>query len=186
MLQRTVRYRYREVEQFFPATSSFSPSPQRSASTAFIQTEPTAWWPLFTHTAFLVLSAERKQNQNQSQSQSEWELKQIQTYALSLTHLMEVGPPANNHYLSVAWVAQVRRQLPLSGPVPAHVKEDLDDDEYYNHSETQARGGDESDGMVPQAEGVYEEQGSTHMYQYSSMMVVGSLTGCSHTGGTNH
>lgn len=58
---------------------------------------------------------------------------------------MEVGPPANNHYLSVAWVAQVRRQLPLSGPVPAHVKEDLDHDKYYNHSETQPKGGDESD-----------------------------------------
>lgn len=57
-----------------------------------------------------------------------------QTYALSLTHLMEVGPPSNNHYLSIAWIAQVCRQLPLSGPVPAHVEEDLDDDKYYDHS----------------------------------------------------
>lgn len=48
---------------------------------------------------------------------------------------MEVGSPANNHDLSVAWIAQVSGQLPLSGPVPAHVEEDLDDDEYYNHSE---------------------------------------------------
>lgn len=50
---------------------------------------------------------------------------------------MEVGSPANNHYLSIAWIAQVSRQLPLSGPVPTHVEEDLDDDKYYNHSETE-------------------------------------------------
>lgn len=48
---------------------------------------------------------------------------------------MKVGSPANNHYLSIAWIAQVCRQLPLSGPVPTHVEEDLDDDKYYNHSE---------------------------------------------------
>lgn len=48
---------------------------------------------------------------------------------------MKVGPPANNHYLSIAWIAQVSRQLPLPGPVPTHVEEDLDDDEYYDHSE---------------------------------------------------
>lgn len=47
---------------------------------------------------------------------------------------MEVGSSANNHYLSIAWIAQVSRQLPLSGPVPTHVEEDLDDDKYYNHS----------------------------------------------------
>lgn len=55
---------------------------------------------------------------------------------------MEVGSPANNHYLSIAWIAQVSRQLPLSGPVPTHVEEDLDDDKYYNNSV--GGGGDES------------------------------------------
>lgn len=55
---------------------------------------------------------------------------------------MEVGSPANNHYLSIAWIAQVSRQLPLSGPVPTHVEEDLDDDKYDNHS---VGGGDESE-----------------------------------------
>ena len=48
---------------------------------------------------------------------------------------MKVGSPTNNHYLSIAWIAQVSRQLPLSGPVPTHVEEDLDDDKDYNHSE---------------------------------------------------
>lgn len=48
---------------------------------------------------------------------------------------MKVGSPANNHYLSIAWIAQVSCQLPLSGPVPTHVEEDLDDDKNYNHSE---------------------------------------------------
>lgn len=48
---------------------------------------------------------------------------------------MEVGPPSNNDDLGVAWVAQVRRQLPLPRSVPAHVEENLDDDEYDNHSE---------------------------------------------------
>lgn len=57
---------------------------------------------------------------------------------------MEVGSPANNHYLSIAWIAQVSRQLPLSGPVPTHVEEDLDDDKYYNHS-AGGSGGDESE-----------------------------------------
>lgn len=55
---------------------------------------------------------------------------------------MEVGPPSNNHYLSIAWIAQVRCQLPLSGPVPAHVEEDLDDDKYYNHSEKEKQEGE--------------------------------------------
>lgn len=47
---------------------------------------------------------------------------------------MKVGSPANDHDLSIAWIAQVSRQLPLPGPVPTHVEEDLDDDEYYDHS----------------------------------------------------
>ncbi len=56
------------------------------------------------------------------------------TYTLSLTHLMEVGPSSNNDYLSIAWVAQVRCQLPLSRSVPADVEEYLDDDEYDDNS----------------------------------------------------
>lgn len=36
------------------------------------------------------------------------------TYTLSLTHLMQVGSPSNDDYLSIAWVAQVCCQLPLS------------------------------------------------------------------------
>lgn len=56
------------------------------------------------------------------------------TYALSLTHLMKVGPSSNNDDLGIAWVAQVCCQLPLPRPVPAHVKEYLDDDEYYDNS----------------------------------------------------
>lgn len=57
---------------------------------------------------------------------------------------MKVGSPANNHYLSIAWIAQVSRQLPLPGPVPTHVEEDLDDDKYYDHSE---RGGNKEGRM---------------------------------------
>lgn len=78
---------------------------------------------------------------------SEWEISKrstrasVWTYALSLTHLMKVGSPANNHDLSIAWIAQVSRQLPLSGAVPAHVEEDLDDDKYYNHSDREREGG---------------------------------------------
>lgn len=56
------------------------------------------------------------------------------TYTLSLTHLMKVGPSSNNDYLSIARVAQVRCQLPLSWSVPAHIEEYLDDDEYDNNS----------------------------------------------------
>lgn len=56
------------------------------------------------------------------------------TYALSLTHLMEVGPSSNNDYLSIAWVAQVCCQLPLSRPVPAHIEKYLYDDEYNDNS----------------------------------------------------
>lgn len=48
---------------------------------------------------------------------------------------MQVGPPTHDHYLGIAWIAQVGSQLPLSGPVPAHVKEYLDDDEYDDNSE---------------------------------------------------
>ncbi len=47
---------------------------------------------------------------------------------------MKVGPSSNNDYLSVAWVAQVCCQLPLSWSVPAHIEEYLDDDEYDNNS----------------------------------------------------
>lgn len=86
-----------------------------------------------------ILKAPRTKNREQvgSHAGSQW-----QTYALSLTHLMEVGPPTNNHYLSIAWIAQVCRQLPLAGPVPAHVEEDLDDDKYYNHSEREKQEGE--------------------------------------------
>lgn len=48
---------------------------------------------------------------------------------------MEVGPPTHDDYLGIAWIAQVCRQLPLSGAVPAHVEEDLDDDEYDDNSD---------------------------------------------------
>ena len=58
----------------------------------------------------------------------------VYTYTLSLTHLMKVGPSSNNDYLSIAWVAEVSCQLPLSGPVPAHIEEYFDDDEYNNNS----------------------------------------------------
>lgn len=47
---------------------------------------------------------------------------------------MKVGPSSNNDYLSIPWVAQICCQLPLSGSVPAHVEEYLDNDEYYNNS----------------------------------------------------
>lgn len=47
---------------------------------------------------------------------------------------MKVGPSSNDDDLGIAWVAQVCCQLPLSWPVPAHVKEYLDDDEYYDNS----------------------------------------------------
>lgn len=58
---------------------------------------------------------------------------------------MQVGSPANNHYLSIAWIAQVGGQLPLPGAVPAHVEEDLDDDKNDNHSEKKrGNGGEES------------------------------------------
>lgn len=57
------------------------------------------------------------------------------TYTLSLTHLMEVGSSSNDDYLGIPGVAQVRRQLSLSGSVPAHIEEYLDDDEHYDHSE---------------------------------------------------
>lgn len=36
------------------------------------------------------------------------------TYTLSLAHLMEVGPPTDDDYLGIAWIAQVCCQLPLS------------------------------------------------------------------------
>lgn len=62
------------------------------------------------------------------------------TYTLSLAHLMEVGPPSDNDYLGIAGVAQVSGQLPLSRAVPAHVEEDLDDDEHYDHSVMMGRG----------------------------------------------
>lgn len=52
---------------------------------------------------------------------------------LSLTHLMKVGPSSNNDYLSIAWVAQVCCQLPLSWSVPAHIEEYLNNDEYNNN-----------------------------------------------------
>lgn len=47
---------------------------------------------------------------------------------------MKEGPSSNDDNLGIARVAQVRCQLPLSRPVPAHVKEYLDDDEYYDNS----------------------------------------------------
>lgn len=47
---------------------------------------------------------------------------------------MKVGPSSDNDYLSIPCIAQVRCQLPLSWSVPAHIEEDLDDDEYYNNS----------------------------------------------------
>lgn len=50
---------------------------------------------------------------------------------------MEVGPPTDDDYLGIAWIAQVCRQLPLSRPVPAHVEEYLDDDEYDDNSENE-------------------------------------------------
>lgn len=52
---------------------------------------------------------------------------------LSLIHLMEVGPSSDDDYLSVAWVVQVRRQLPLSRSIPAHVEAYLDNDEYNDN-----------------------------------------------------
>lgn len=56
------------------------------------------------------------------------------TYILSLTHLMKVSPSSDDDYLCIAGVAQICCQLPLSWPVPAHIEEDLYDDEYYNNS----------------------------------------------------
>lgn len=47
---------------------------------------------------------------------------------------MQVSSSSDNHYLCIARVAQVRSQLPLSGPVPAHVEEYLYDDEDDHNS----------------------------------------------------
>ena len=47
---------------------------------------------------------------------------------------MEVGPSSDDDYLSVAWVVQVRCQLPLSRSIPAHVEAYLDNDEYNDNS----------------------------------------------------
>lgn len=62
-------------------------------------------------------------------------LARLDTYTLPLAHLMEVGPPSDDDYLGIARIAQVRCQLPLSRPVPAHVEEYLDDDEDYDNSD---------------------------------------------------
>ena len=56
------------------------------------------------------------------------------TYILSLTHLMQVGPPSHDNYLRITRVVEVRGQLSLTRAVPAHIEEDLDDDEYDDHS----------------------------------------------------
>lgn len=54
---------------------------------------------------------------------------------------MEVSPASHNHNLGIAGVAQVGCQLPLPGPIPTDVEEDLDDDEYYDNSRNkQAKG----------------------------------------------
>lgn len=58
----------------------------------------------------------------------------ICTYTLPLAHLMKVGSSTDDDYLSIAWVAQVCCQLPLSRSVPAHIEEYLDDDEYDDDS----------------------------------------------------
>lgn len=57
-----------------------------------------------------------------------------QIITLSLTHLMEVGPSSHNHNLSITWCSQVSCQLSLCGSVPAHIEQDLNNDEYnYNY-----------------------------------------------------
>lgn len=68
---------------------------------------------------------------------------------------MEVGPPTHDDYLGIAGVAQVRCQLPLSRPVPAHVEEYLDDDEYY----------DDSDGGGGQKRGEVQDAPSSTLHQ---------------------
>lgn len=94
---------------------------------------------LSSHATGSPLKAPRTKNRERVGSHAG---SQQQTYTLSLTHLMKVGPPTNNHDLSIAWIAKVCRQLPLSRPVPAHVEEDLDDDKYYNHSEREKQEGE--------------------------------------------
>ena len=102
------------------------------------------------------------------------------TYTLSLTHLMEVRSSSNYDYLSIAWVAQVGRQLPLSGSVPAHIEEYLDDDEYDDNSVEERRLGwigKLVDRCVQTFISLYvyrnklKYTSDTHMYQYSSMFV---------------
>lgn len=59
---------------------------------------------------------------------------------------MQVGPSSNDDYLSIAWVAQVCCQLPLSWSIPAHVEEYLDNDKYDNNSakkRTEKRGSED-------------------------------------------
>lgn len=98
------------------------------------------------------------------------------THTLPLTHLMEVGSSSNNHDLSVAGVAQVRCQLPLSGPVPAHVEEYLDDDEYDDDSAGNRKPSKLLLHRIRRFLGLF-----THMYQYSSMIRVSCLSRTSNT-----
>lgn len=90
------------------------------------------------------------------------------TYTLSLAHLMEVGPPTDDDYLGIAWIAQVCCQLPLSWPVPAHVEEYLDDDEYDDNSGEKKRT-KVSSRTPARVTSLHKFRAVTHMYQYSSI-----------------
>lgn len=81
---------------------------------------------------------------------------------------MEVGPPTHDDYLGIAWIAQVCCQLPLSGAVPAHVEEDLDDDEYDDNSD-EKKAKQKVRRRTQWTRTRFLSARCTHMYQYSSI-----------------
>lgn len=93
------------------------------------------------------------------------------TYTLSLTHLMQVGPPSDDDNLGIAWIAQVCRQLPLSRPVPAHVEEYLDDDEDDDNSGDRGGGGGKQTPLGWCTERVYGVQVIVSLGRYSHVPV---------------
>lgn len=74
---------------------------------------------------------------------------------MPFTHLVEISPSSHDHNLGISGVAQVGCQLPLPGPIPADVEEDLDDNEYYDNSRNKQTRGEVIVATIFEAVSVY-------------------------------